>query len=143
MKAPRTLLLFAAMLLSSCVAQKSVYQLSGEWRVSSLGGQAIAESEDAPFIGFDTNQSLVYGFTGCNRITGTIDASAFVNGKADFSQIGMTRMLCQDSKYERPLMDALQKAYSSEVTGSTITLKDRDGQTLLTLTKQSTNANSR
>lgn len=143
MKSSRTLILCTALLFTSCIAQKSVYQLSGEWRVSSLGGSSVSESEDAPFIGFDTNQSLIYGFTGCNRITGTIDASALVNGKADFSQIGMTRMLCQDSKYERPLMDALQKATSSEITDNTMTLKDKDGKTLLTLTKQSSNGNSR
>lgn len=132
----------AAMLLS-CASQKPSIAFAGEWSVTSLNGQSIAPADDSPMLGFDTKQGLFYGFTGCNRLTGTFDAKAFSQGKADFSQLGMTRMLCQDAKYERPLVDALAKATASEISENEIKLKDKDGNVLLILTKKQSNANSR
>lgn len=130
-------------MLLSCASQKQTLAFSGEWSVTSLNGQSIAPADDGPMLGFDTKQGLLYGFTGCNRLTGTFDAKSFSQGKADFSQLGMTRMLCQDAKYERPLVDALAKATASEISENEIKLKDKDGNVLLILTKKQSNANSR
>lgn len=130
------ILISATLCLSACTSTRSVYQLNGEWNVSTLNGQAIPAADNAPFLGFDTNDSRVYGFTGCNRLTGTLDAKAFMKGKADFGQLGMTRMLCQDDKYERPFTEALGKVSTSEIEGNRMTLKDKDGNPLLILTKK-------
>lgn len=143
MKGLLTPFLITAMLLASCATQKATYDIAGEWQVTSILGQAVPEEENAPLMGFSPKENLVYGFTGCNRLTGTIDTKAFLNGKADFSQLGMTRMLCQDDKYERPLIDALAKATKSDFSENNITLKDKDGNVLLILTKKQSNANSR
>jgi len=139
------LLLFSAALMTllSCTAQKPVCDIAGEWNVTSINGQGVADGEDAPTMGFSPSENMVYGFTGCNRLTGSFDAKSFLQGKADFSQLGMTRMLCHDAKYERPLVDALGKATKSEISENEIKLKDRDGKVLLILTKKKSDANSR
>lgn len=133
----------ALSLFLSCAAQKPVCDITGEWNVTSINGQSVEEGEYAPTIGFSPSDNLVYGFTGCNRLTGSFDAKSFLRGKADFSQLGMTRMLCEDARYERPLVDALGKATKSEISEKEIKIKDRDGSILLILTKKQNNANCR
>lgn len=132
-----SIILFSLFLLSfcSCVSSADLSALSGEWRVVRIGGEEVTEEENAPFLGFDVKKNLLYGFTGCNRLTCPLNARTFVRGKADFSQMGMTRMLCQNDRYERPLVDALNKATLSEVSASDIKLKDAAGQVLLELEK--------
>lgn len=123
-------------LTASCVSNRSVYQLNGEWTLTELNGKTVPAADNAPFLGFDTNKGLVYGFTGCNRLTGTLHAKDFMKGKAGFGQLGMTRMLCHDDKYEQPFAEALNKVTASEINGKQMLLKDSDGNTLLILNKK-------
>ena len=130
--------LFAALLLiTSCASSRSAYKLSGEWSVVNLCGQTIAPSDETPFLGFDLNQNVLYGFTGCNRLTGSLDAANLLKGKADFGALGCTRMLCPDNKYEQPFLEALGKvegaAFSED---NLLLLKDNKGNTLITLKKR-------
>ena len=94
------------LLLASCATSKSAYTVAGEWSVTNLNGQNITPSDETPFLGFDTSKGHVYGFTGCNRLTGEINLKDFANGKPNFSKMGMTRMLCPDDTYESRFMDA-------------------------------------
>lgn len=128
---PAFLLFFA-----SCASTKSVYQLIGEWSVVNLNGQNITPSEATPYLGFDINENRLYGFTGCNRLTGNLDANKFLKGKADFGHLATTRMLCQDDKFEQPFLEALNKVKTSEVNGEEILLKDEQGKVIITLKKK-------
>lgn len=128
---PATLLM-----LASCTGSKSVYQLAGEWNVVNLAGTRITPSQQTPFLGFNLNDGQVYGFTGCNRLTGALDAKAFVKGKPDFSKLGCTRMLCQDDQYEAAFLDALNQVKKSEVTATDMHLFDANGNEILTLKKR-------
>lgn len=123
--------------LGSCATQKSAYQVSGEWNVTGLNGKQITpEADKTPFLGFDLNEGRVYGFTGCNRLTGAFNAAEFTKGTADFTKLGCTRMLCHDDKYETEFLSALSKVTASEVEGDKILLKDKDGKVLVTLEKK-------
>lgn len=126
----------AMMLLSSCASQKSAYSVGGEWNVVSLNGESITPSDETPFLGFDQAKGHIYGFTGCNRLTGSINLKKMANGKPDFSQMGMTRMMCPDNKYERPFMDALSRVKTSEIKGNEMLLKDAQGKVIITLKKK-------
>lgn len=127
----------ALLLLASCATQKSAYQVSGEWNVTKLGEKSITPVTDqTPFLGFDLNDSRVYGFTGCNRLTGAFDANKFLKGEADFSRLGSTRMLCVEDKYETAFLEALSKVTTSEINDGKILLKDKDGKVLLMLEKK-------
>lgn len=126
----------AMMLLSSCASQKSAYSIGGEWNVINLNGQSITPSDETPFLGFDQAKGNVYGFTGCNRLTGSINLKKLANGKPDFSQMGMTRMLCPDDVYEGPFMDALSKVKTSELKDGEMLLKDAQGKVIIILKKK-------
>lgn len=126
----------AMMLLSSCASQKSAYSVGGEWNVISLNGESVTPSDETPFLGFDQAKGHIYGFTGCNRLTGSINLKKLANGKPDFSQMGMTRMMCPDNKYERPFMDALAKVKTSEIKDGEMLLKDAQGKVIIKLKKK-------
>ena len=91
-----------------------------------------SESE-TPFIGFDTKKGSLYGLTGCNRLTGSFNLNALQAGKADFSALGSTRMLCQDAKWERPFLDALAKTKQLRLAGHCLFLNDGNGKQLVKL----------
>lgn len=112
--------------------------LNGEWSIVSIKGQSVAASEgqDSPFIGFDTGGQLVYGSTGCNRLTGTLNADT-AKGTIDFGSLGSTRMMCPDMQTERQVLDALGsvKTYRLQKDGS-MQLNDTDGKTVMELKKK-------
>lgn len=123
--------------MASCSTTKSAYGLGGEWDVVNLQGKAITPEKDVtPYLGFDLNKGHLYGFTGCNRLTGSIDAQALVNGKADFSKTGCTRMMCPDNRYEGAFLEALGQASWSKVEGNTLQLSDSKGHVVMTLKKR-------
>lgn len=123
--------------LASCSTTKSAYGLGGEWDVVNLQGKTITPEKDVtPYLGFDLNKGHVYGFTGCNRLTGSIDAKALANGKADFSKTGCTRMMCPDSRYESTFLQALGQASQSKMEGNTLLLSDSKGHVVMTLKKR-------
>lgn len=133
----KTLLwIFAALCLCACAASRTVDGMAGEWNVTELNGQGITPGDGTPFLGFDVKEGTLYGFTGCNRLTGVLDARSFAAGEADFSNLGMTRMICQDDRYEASFIEALGKVKKVEVKGSTMYLNDVNGKTLVVLKKK-------
>lgn len=111
-------------------------KLAGEWNVVELKGEAVVPTDKTPFLGFDVKDSRIYGFTGCNRITGTLDAEQLLKGKPDFSKMGSTRMMCHDDKYETKFLEALSSVEKAECKGKDIVLSDKDGSVLVRLRKR-------
>lgn len=126
----------AMLLLASCASSQSAYTVGGEWQVTNMNGKNITPSNETPFIGFDRANGNLYGFTGCNRLTGTADLKKLANGKVDFKHVGMTQMLCPDDVYESEFMEALNQAVSMEMKGNEMLLKNKQGKTILTLKKK-------
>ena len=111
--------------------------LEGKWYAQVIDGQAVPQSEsETPFIGFDTKKGSLYGFTGCNRLTGSFSLKDLQAGKADFSALGSTRMLCQDAKWERPFLDALAKTKQLRLAGNYLFLNDENGKQLVKLSQK-------
>ena len=136
----KKILYIASLLLlpfASCSTTKSAYSIGGEWDVVNLKGEKVTPKKDVtPYLGFNLNEGRVYGFTGCNRLTGSIDAKDLANGKADFSKTGCTRMMCPDSRYEQVFLQALGEVSHSELEGKLLKLSDSNGNVLLTLKKR-------
>lgn len=130
------LLLPAAILFFASCATKSAYVLSGEWNVVNIEGEEITPSEETPFLGFNLNDNQIYGFTGCNRLNSTLNAKDFIKGKADFTKVATTRMMCQEDKYESKFLKALNQATNTEVNDDNILLKNKEGQVIITLKKR-------
>lgn len=108
----------------------------GTWDVIELRGQAVTPGEGTPYLTIDTGHFRLSGFTGCNRITGSLRPGEIEGGKPDFSNVGTTRMACPDDKYEEPFMQALRATTSLMTSGQTMLLKGVGGQTLMKLKKR-------
>lgn len=131
----------AAFVMAACGSQKSVSDLSslnGEWDIIEVEGKKInaADCESAPFLGFDAKKHNLYGNTGCNSLTGSLNANA-KKGTIDFSNTGTTMMLCADMETERRVLDALKKSHKFSIpsTGK-LTLNDNSGNTVIVLQKK-------
>lgn len=110
--------------------------LQGEWDVVQICGEGITPAEGTPFIGFKVAEKQLYGFTGCNRMTGTADFAKIVAGEPDFGKIGTTRMACADDKYETKFLQALNAAKKVKMGYNTFSLLDEKGSTLLMFQKR-------
>ncbi len=125
-------------LLASCATSnkiKSTSALAGEWNITEVEGKAISasDSENPPFIGFDTNENRIYGSTGCNRMTGALNANV-ETGKIDFGAVASTRMMCAKMETEQAVLGALGKVstFSMKKKG-VLEFKDNSGKTVMTL----------
>lgn len=110
--------------------------LEGEWNVVEIRGEMIEPSEETPFMGFKVADKQIYGFTGCNRITGTADFAKIVAGESDFANLGTTRMACADDQYEAKFLQALNEAKKVSMGYKIFSLLDEEGHTLLTFQKR-------
>ncbi len=108
----------------------------GTWDVTELRGEPVTPGEGTPYLTFDLNRFRISGFTGCNRITGSLRPGEVEGGKPDFSKLGTTRMACPDDQYEERFMSALRATASLMTNGPTMLLKDAGGQTLVKLKKR-------
>ena len=71
-----------------------------------------------------------------NRLTGALNAKSFVMGKINMARLASTRMLCPDSPYEAPFLQALGRVSSLRINNNHMCLTDSAGHTLITLTKE-------
>lgn len=110
--------------------------LDGEWNLIQMRGESITPSENTPFLGFKVAEKQIYGFTGCNRMTGTVDFEKMVAGEPDFGKMGTTRMACADDKYETSFLQALHEAKKVKMGYATFSLLDEKGSTLLVFQKR-------
>ena len=100
--------------LASCGTQRKAASttaaLNGEWKITTVEGQAIQAKpgEKEAFIGFDVKENRIYGNTGCNNLTGGLQADA-KKGTISFGQTGSTRMMCADMGRRRNRDDARKK----------------------------------
>lgn len=130
---------FAALIVaSSCGSSKNALQtsaLEGEWNIITVDGQKPT-AEKTPYIGMNLQEKRLYGYTGCNRIMGSLQVDDSKAGKLAFPQVGSTRMLCNDMTTEHAVMAALEKVAGYEGTEQELTLTDGKGHALLTLNKR-------
>lgn len=105
--------LIATALLSSCSTTRNTATLSdieGEWDITEVKGtkQSVNEGGQQPFIGFDTQNGRVYGYSGCNRIMSSFNRDA-KPGVLELKQLAGTMMACPDMETERNIQGALSE----------------------------------
>lgn len=84
--------------------------IKGKWRIVTVLGENISVPDEAPFINFDTDNSRLSAFAGCNRISG-----GFKNGEKNtltISNLASTRMACPDMTTEQNVLTALEQVNS-------------------------------
>ena len=129
----------AAVMASACSSSKQVASsadLNGEWTIEKVNGTAINKSvgDEIPFLGFDVDKKNVYGCTGCNNLTGTMEIK---DNKLDLSKMGCTQMLCADMTNEQIVLGALEKvnSFSIDENGNLI-LSNKQGKAVIELAKK-------
>lgn len=137
MKVLPQIALMALLALSACSGPRQTLNLGGEWDVIQIDTIHITPEKDVtPFLGFNAVNGEVYGFTGCNRLTGEINKRNLAEGVVDFSRMGSTRMLCRDNAYESAMLEALQRVSRATANNDTLRLMEANGNPVLILKKR-------
>ena len=116
----------------------SMTTLQGEWDATNIKGEKIIPTEKTPFLGFEMAEQRIYGFTGCNRLTGNINTDELSKGIVDFSKLGCTRMACFEDKYETKFLSALSEIKTIKKEKGKMNLCDEKGNIIIELTKKTT-----
>lgn len=126
---------FASCSTGSQTAQTG--SIDGEWSIVEVDGSKINanNSENAPFMGFNTKESRVYGSTGCNRLTGAVTADA-KTGAINLSKMGSTRMMCANMDTENKVLGALATVKTFKAKGKTLQLCNESGKIVIVLEKR-------
>jgi copper homeostasis protein (lipoprotein) len=98
-----------------------------KWVLTKLAGLSSVKSGltgEAPSLMFDQLQSRVSGFAGCNRYFGTYRLSD--EGGFHITNIGATKMACDDMELERTFLAALETIDRFEVRVDTLLLLKPD-----------------
>ena len=128
------------MAVCSCGVSKrsaSMRDIAGEWDVMSLNGKVVSVPDtDRPYIGFNLQEGMVSGSTGCNRMMGAVTVDRKL-GFLSFGPISGTRMACPDMSLEQALFSAMEKVrcYTFHQDGS-LALLDETGGELMVLRRR-------
>ena len=113
----------------------SVPELAGKWNILTVNGEeATVIGEEKPFMEFNTEDSRIHGFTGCNIMNGAYTQ----DGKnLTFGNMATTMMAGpeENMKTESAVLDAIGKVASVKADGENILLLDEDKNVILELGK--------
>ena len=85
--------------------------IRGEWRIVSVFGEKFPAIQQVPFVNFDTENTRIAAYAGCNRISGALKSGETPNG-ISISGVVTTRMACPDMTAERNVLSALEQVRS-------------------------------
>lgn len=127
-------ILMVVLVIASCSGKKSLDALEGEWEVVSIGELVVPDSADA-FLGFNVADQLLFGYTGCNHLTGTLHRAVDAPNPL-FSAVGSTRKWCPDMRIENALLPALSHVVDFSIDGDTLNLLDSEGEVVAALLRR-------
>ncbi|WP_249975947.1 META domain-containing protein [Vreelandella olivaria] len=101
------------------------------WRLDSLNGKTVTGAEnfrEAHIVLHNDNHRLA-GSTGCNTLVGSYRVA---RESLTFGQIATTKMACPEAQMrnEQAMLTILGQVGHWQVSGSTLSLKDADGNLL-------------
>lgn len=119
-------------------APSALASLSGEWTIESVNGKkAVGNADIVPFLGFNLDESRIYGNIGCNTVNGGMAQEEGQPASLRFEQVAATMMMCPDMETETNVLNALNETRAFNVVGDgTVSLLDANGNELLILKKK-------
>lgn len=108
--------------------------VESHWSVETLysnGNKIEIPAGHNPGISF-LKDAKIAGETGCNRFFGDFKTDG---EEISFTNMGSTRMMCPQIEFENSYMEALNSVASYTMESDTLTLKDKDGNTIAVLKK--------
>lgn len=107
--------------------------IDGSWKITEIDGEKVSGVEKTPELTFNTKENRVNGNAGCNNFFGSF---TYKNGALKFADnMGATRMMCQNMKFEDKAFQAFPKVVKATKKGSRLLLQDNTGKTLFVLEK--------
>ena len=103
----------------------SLSDLSGEWVIELVNGKKIVgTAEVTPFIGFNLDESRIYGNVGCNTINGALMQEDGKPNSLRFDNVATTMMMCPDMETETIVLNALNETKSFSMKDDKVYLTD-------------------
>jgi heat shock protein HslJ len=133
-KAKQFFLILPALILVSAFSSFAQGDLTrGKWKLTEANGRAATNS--AAFIDFEPGLAKYTGNTGCNGLTGSVEA----RGRSiDFTTIATTKRMCKlmaGNVPEGEFLNALQDTTRFTIDGNALRLFDRRGRRVLRFTR--------
>ena len=128
-------LAWAALWFASATSLGSAQKIALEntaWTLTIVSGRALDASNRTVQLKLDSTQKRAYGFAGCNNFSGRYGLS---RSALTFSDVASTRKGCIDpalAKVEYAYLAALSRVRSWRIRGTTLTLRNAAGRSLLT-----------
>lgn len=112
-----------------------VASMTGNWELTHIGEALITykASNKKPSITIDTNVKTVTGYSGCNRMSGSIASLAGTSLK--FGPMAATKRMCAEPNNEREFLRAFEHVASYGTKGGQLYFLDDKGVRLLTFDK--------
>jgi len=108
--------------------------LNGHWRVVEINGEKVDNDDMTVFI--DLGELRIHGNTGCNYFNGSIRIEPGLTNGISFSNMGVTRRMCQNADLERRMLVALEECTTAVSTGdNTAVLTGTGGKSSLKLVR--------
>lgn len=131
----KAVLFLGLVALCSCGTKKAAVSgsIDGNWKIIEVDGEKVADVEKTPTITFDTKANRVNGNAGCNNFFGGFTHKG--NSLKFDDNMGATRMMCQNMKFEDKAFQAFPKVVAAKINGNQLLLQDANGKTLFVLEK--------
>lgn len=119
-----------------CGSYVTDYRLHDIWVLESMKGTTVTAADfngkDVPNMEVNVNSNRFSGFSGCNRMTGSL---FFENGLLRFTQVASTRMACPSMEKETEFLTALQASTTYKVENNRLYLSNPNEENLLVFKK--------
>jgi heat shock protein HslJ len=94
-----------------------------KWILSNLNEKVINKNDEGlvSFIVFSADNTFK-GFAGCNKFQGTYKIE---NGKLTCSDVGATKMECENNNNEEEFLKTLKKVVSFKIVKNQLMIKDK------------------
>lgn len=86
--------------------------IDGKWRIVSVFGENMPVSDQTPYVNFDTVNSCISAFAGCNHLSGSIKSGE--KNTLIISNAATTMMACPDMSTEENVLRHWSRCRGSE-----------------------------
>ncbi|MEZ4809671.1 MAG: META domain-containing protein [Allomuricauda sp.] len=119
-----------------CGAYITDYRLHDIWVLEEMNGKTVSKADfngkDVPNMEININTNRVSGFSGCNRMTGSL---FFEKDVLRFTNMATTRMACPNLNAETEFLKTLQSVTSYKMRDSSLYLSNNDQENTLVFKK--------
>ncbi len=122
--------------LEGCGSYITDYRLHDIWVLEKMKGASVSKDDfnsgDVPNMEVNINDNRFSGFSGCNRMTGSL---FYENDVLRFTQVASTRMACPSMEKESEFLMALQSATSYKIENNRLYLSNGSNENILVFKK--------